>query len=91
LELKSPPTFFAIKHCQLTKTQNVINLEQSLSKKLVHVCANSDYLAKYCMIGRVNCPCSIVKKDINVMGGDSAVSISACVASVQELGAHIPI
>ena len=36
-ELKSLPTFLAIKRCQQTKIQKLTNHEQSLSKKLAHV------------------------------------------------------
>jgi hypothetical protein len=49
LELKSLPSFLAIKCCQQMKNQEVINPKQSLSKKLVHICTSSDY--------PVNIPC----------------------------------
>ncbi len=41
LELRSLKTFLAIKRCRRTKIQKVINLEQSLLKKLAHICATS--------------------------------------------------
>ena len=34
------PTFLSIKRCQQTKIQKVVNLEQSSSKKLAHICTN---------------------------------------------------
>ncbi len=42
MEQMSSPTFLAIKRCQWTTNQKVINLERSLSKKLVYI-SNSSY------------------------------------------------
>jgi hypothetical protein len=46
LELKSLPSFLAIKCCHWTNNQNFINLNQSSSKKLAHICTNSGYPVK---------------------------------------------
>jgi len=42
LELKSLGMFLAIKRCERTKIQKVINLAQSLSNKVVQMCTIRD-------------------------------------------------
>jgi hypothetical protein len=59
LELKGLPSFLAINFFQRTKNQKVINLEQSSSKKLVHICTRmpycSDTYEQLQAIGRQGC------------------------------------